>query len=131
MLRVALRRTLWAIPTLFGISLVVFFVTTLIPDPVAAALPPQLDAAASDRSAETILTERRRAHFLDLPRFVNSHPEDVRSRTEADVRRLVDGGRAFAERPRTRRASSAASAALRSRTCSPGSRSSSRACAGG
>ncbi len=91
MLRVALRRTLWAIPTLFGISLVVFFVTTLIPDPVAAALPPQLDAAASDRSAETILTERRRAHFLDLPRFVNSHPEDVRSRTEADVRCLVDG----------------------------------------
>jgi peptide/nickel transport system permease protein len=90
MLRVALRRTLWAIPTLFGISLVVFFVTTLIPDPAATFIPSQLHGAFADRSAEDILTARRRSHFLDLPRFVNPHPEDVRSRAEADIRQLAD-----------------------------------------
>jgi len=91
MLRLALRRLLWAIPTLVGISLVVFFVTTLIPDPAASLLSSQLAAIGTDKSAEDILTARRRAHFLDLPRFVNPHPEDVRSRAEGDVQRLADG----------------------------------------
>ena len=33
MLAFALRRAIWAIPTLFGVSLVVFLLTTLLPDP--------------------------------------------------------------------------------------------------
>jgi ABC-type dipeptide/oligopeptide/nickel transport system permease component len=99
MLRLALRRTLWAIPTLVGITLVVFFVTTLIPDPVAALLPSQVPSPAAggppvDRSVADILTARRRAHFLDLPRFINTHPEDVRSRAEGDLRAIVEGAAA-------------------------------------
>jgi peptide/nickel transport system permease protein len=90
MLRVALRRILWAIPTLLGISLVVFLVATLIPDPAATTLAPALESAEDDRSAEEILIERRRAHFLDLPRFVNPHPRDVESRATTDVHRILD-----------------------------------------
>ncbi len=84
---------LWAIPTLVGITLVVFFVTTLIPDPVASLVPsPAADPTSrADRSALDILTARRRAHFLDLPRFINPHPEDVQSKAEADVRCIVAG----------------------------------------
>ena len=91
MLRVALRRMLWAIPTLFGISLVVFFVTTLIPDPAASGLTTLLQLDRVDRPAASILAARRRAHFLDLPRFVNPHPEDVESKAQADVEALVLG----------------------------------------
>jgi peptide/nickel transport system permease protein len=90
MLRVALRRILWAIPTLIGISLVVFFVTTLIPDP-AASLLTKVDP--QDRSAAGIQAARRRAHFLDLPRFVNPHPVDVRAKSLADVDCLARGVR--------------------------------------
>lgn len=92
MLRVALRRSLWAIPTLVGISLVVFFVTTLIPDPAGSLLPSQVGLARTDRLSEELVTARRRAHFLDLPRFLNPHPQDVRSRAAADVKSLVDDG---------------------------------------
>jgi ABC-type dipeptide/oligopeptide/nickel transport system permease component len=89
MLRVALRRTLWAIPTLVGISLVVFFVTTLIPDPATAVLSARADAASVDPALRDTLAARRRAHFLDMPRFVNAHPEDVRSRAEACVHQIA------------------------------------------
>src|SRR5580704_5835308 len=92
MLRVALRRMLWAIPTLFGISLVVFFVTTLIPDPADAQLLSETASSLTDAPGEDAITERRREHFLDLPRFLNPRPEDVRSRAEADVRAIVSGG---------------------------------------
>jgi peptide/nickel transport system permease protein len=90
MLRYALRRTLWAIPTLFGVSLVVFFVTTLIPDP-AEDLTLDYGAAilASDPSAFDAIEEQRRSRFLDLPRFFNAEPKDVRSRAEAAVAHLV------------------------------------------
>ena len=90
MLRVALRRMLWAIPTLFGISLVVFFVTTLIPDPTASLAASQLGITGTDPLAEELVNARRRAHFLDLPRFLNPHPADVRSHAEADVQILAD-----------------------------------------
>jgi len=83
MLRVALRRILWAIPTLFGISLVVFFVTTLIPDPASAA---------HEAERRDPLSDPRRAQFKDLPRFLNPHPADVRSRAEADVVLIAAGG---------------------------------------
>ena len=41
MLRYVLRRILWAIPTLFGVSLVVFTITTFLPDPLAAVSAPE------------------------------------------------------------------------------------------
>jgi ABC-type dipeptide/oligopeptide/nickel transport system permease component len=69
MLRYALRRVLWAIPTLLATSLVLFFVTTLAPDPVPTSAG---STAAGD--------DARRARFLDLPRFLNSDPQDVRTR---------------------------------------------------
>jgi ABC-type dipeptide/oligopeptide/nickel transport system permease component len=90
MLRYALRRTLWAIPTLFGISLVVFFVTTLVPDP-AADLPRRAAAlVAADPSAYDALEEQRRRRFLDLPPAFNGHPDDVRTRALAAMRHVAD-----------------------------------------
>src|ERR1700722_11333176 len=79
MLRYALRRVLWAIPTLLATSLVLFFVTTLAPDP-----PPGPDDSAGE--------EMRRARFADLPRFVNTHPADVESRVATAVNALAAGG---------------------------------------
>ncbi len=78
MLRYALRRVLWWIPTLLATSLVLFLVTTLAPDPIAPG----------ER-------EVRRSQFYDLPRFVNSDPNDVRSNTRAALSLLeTDGGAA-------------------------------------
>src|SRR5580692_6758852 len=72
MVRHALRRLLWAIPTLLATSLVLFFVTTLAPDPA-----PGVD--------DPVAEEARRERFVDLPRFVNMHPQDVVSRAAAAV----------------------------------------------
>ncbi len=66
MLRYAIRRILWAIPTLLATSLVLFLVTTLAPAPTAGDDP--------------FVDEAYRGQFLDVPRFVNTHPQDVRSR---------------------------------------------------
>jgi peptide/nickel transport system permease protein len=74
MVRHALRRLLWALPTLFATSLVLFFVTTLAPDPVSRQ---------SGKDGGPELEQTRRARFLDLPRFINPVPEDVRSRAAA------------------------------------------------
>ena len=76
MLRYALRRILWSIPTLIATSLVIFFVTTLAPDPASPGAMHDASAPASDPRVE----KARRARFLDLPRFVNPDPQDVRSR---------------------------------------------------
>ncbi len=89
MLRYALRRVLWAIPTLIATSLVLFFVTSLAPDP----------AALRDRSSGSrLLEEARRSRFLDLPRFLNTDPHDVRSRAREAMSRVAagDAGRAAA-----------------------------------
>lgn len=72
MFRYALRRILWAIPTLLATSLVLFLVTTLAPAPKAATEDPLED-------------EGLRARFLDLPRFFDSDPPDVRTRTAQAV----------------------------------------------
>ncbi len=105
MLRYALRRTLWAIPTLFGASLLVFFVTTLIPDPVgerfAAYVAEHSPLAKVDPSTLDAMEERRRALFLDLPRFFNPHPVDVKVRAEmavADLARASDDATVSARR---------------------------------
>jgi peptide/nickel transport system permease protein len=89
MLRYALRRILWAIPTLFGVSLFVFFVTTLIPDPAGRSRLPSSILSPRDPSGFDAVEEKRRAHFLDLPRFFNTHPMDVEARANLAVAHLV------------------------------------------
>jgi ABC-type dipeptide/oligopeptide/nickel transport system permease component len=87
MLAFALRRAIWAIPTLFGVSLMVFLLTTLLPEPevdVPAGAPGSTDLAARLR-----VDELRRARFLDLPRFLNVSPRDVRSRVDECVGHIV------------------------------------------
>jgi ABC-type dipeptide/oligopeptide/nickel transport system permease component len=84
MLRFAIRRILWAIPTLFGISVVVFFITTLLPDPAASSF-----ARGGDVDSIRATEELRRARFLDLPRFFNSAPPDVASRADDAIEHIV------------------------------------------
>jgi peptide/nickel transport system permease protein len=95
MLAFALRRAIWAIPTLFGVSLVVFLLTTLLPDPEA-------DAAieANDVTARVRLDELRRARFLDLPRLVNVSPRDVRKTVDDCITHMIadDTDAPFCER---------------------------------
>jgi peptide/nickel transport system permease protein len=86
MLRYALRRALWAVPILFGVSLLVFFVTTLIPDPIGRATH---SIVQGDSSTDLALEERRRSHFLDLPRFFNPRPKDVVARAREAVSHIV------------------------------------------
>jgi peptide/nickel transport system permease protein len=90
MLRYALRRVLWAIPTLLATSLVLFFVTTLAPDPA----PGPEDSAGE---------EARRSRFVDLPRFVNTDPQDVEFRAHAAVAEVASGGVDVAAGARTLR----------------------------
>ena len=94
MLAFALRRAIWAIPTLFGVSLVVFLLTTLLPDPEADA-----EIAANDVIARIRLDELRRARFLDLPRLVNVDPRDVRATVDECTAHIVadDADAAFCE----------------------------------
>jgi ABC-type dipeptide/oligopeptide/nickel transport system permease component len=84
MLAFALRRAIWAIPTLFGVSLVVFLLTTLLPDPEAEA-----PIAPGDVAARIRLQELRRARFLDLPRLLNVAPHDVRTTVEECTAHIV------------------------------------------
>jgi peptide/nickel transport system permease protein len=95
MLAFALRRAIWAIPTLFGVSLVVFVLTTLLPDPEA-----EVTIAPTDVDGRLRLAELRRARFLDLPRLVNVAPRDVRVTVEECTAHFVadDGDAAFCER---------------------------------
>ena len=91
MFRYVLRRVFWAIPTLFGVSLVVFLVTTLMPDPAGEDPDATLALLELDPVRFDALDEKRRLHFLDLPRFINARPDDVRSRAEAAFAHLVAG----------------------------------------
>src|SRR5690349_1323667 len=84
MLAFALRRAIWAIPTLFGVSLVVFLLTTLLPDPET-----EIAVARGDVAARIRVDELRRARFLDLPRFLNTSPKDVRTVVEQCVAHVV------------------------------------------
>jgi ABC-type dipeptide/oligopeptide/nickel transport system permease component len=78
MLRYALRRVLWAIPTLLATSLVLFFVTTLAPDP-----------APDD--GDPLAQQARRSRFIDLPRFFDTDPQDVVSRARAAMAHVAAG----------------------------------------
>jgi peptide/nickel transport system permease protein len=70
-LRFALRRLLWVVPSVLGVSIVAFLVLSL-------AVPRD----GLDR-AET------RDRYLDLPRFFNLSPADVRTRTLAAIEAFV------------------------------------------
>ena len=98
MLAFALRRAIWAIPTLFGVSLVVFLLTTLLPDPEAETA---VDARTEPEAIALRLRidEIRRARFLDLPRLVNVSPRDVRTTVEECTAHIVaeDADRGFCE----------------------------------
>ncbi len=61
MLRYAFRRILWAVPTLMGLSVLAFVLTSLIPAG-ALGVDPSLEVA------------RSRQMFLDLPYFINEAP---------------------------------------------------------
>jgi ABC-type dipeptide/oligopeptide/nickel transport system permease component len=87
MLRYALRRVLWSIPTLIATSLVIFFVTTLAPDPAAPRDPGSANGSERGRRFE----EARRARFLDLPRLINTNPQDVRSRAGEALSHVAAG----------------------------------------
>jgi ABC-type dipeptide/oligopeptide/nickel transport system permease component len=88
-LRYAIRRILWGIPTLIGVSLLVFFLTSLLPDPGGDTAEARAEILARDPSAYDALDERRRDRFLDLPRFFNPQPADVRSRSAEAIDHLV------------------------------------------
>lgn len=89
MLRYAIRRLLWGIPTLIGVSLLVFFLTSLLPDPGGDSPQARAEIWARDPSAFDAIEERRRERFLDLPRFFNPQPEDVRVRADDAMEHLI------------------------------------------
>lgn len=90
MLGHALRRLLWTFPALVGISLVTFLFLSYVPDRTDDPA-----YAASIGAAE--LARQRRERFLDLPRFLNLTPGDVRERAEALVLAITAGGPGAAE----------------------------------
>jgi len=87
MLRHALRRLLWIVPTLIGVTLASFALLSYLPDP--ADDPALLGTLSAEQ-----LASLRRARFLDLPRFFNERPLDVTRRVEqalARIRTDIDG----------------------------------------
>lgn len=85
MLAFAIRRAIWALPTLFGVSLVVFLLTTLLPDPAEGA------ATGADAVTRARVEELRRTRFLDLPRFVNPAPKDVAAKVDECTAHVAGG----------------------------------------
>lgn len=79
----AVRRLLWFLPTLVGITVLSFLFLSFVPD---------LTDDPIYRSALTRaqITAHRRERFLDLPRFFNFSPRDVRSRAVEAVRDIVE-----------------------------------------
>ena len=85
MLAHALRRLLWTIPALIGVSLITFLFLSYVPDPTD-------DPAFAARTAPAELDRLRRERFLDLPRLFNASPRDVRARAEEIVAAIDRGG---------------------------------------
>jgi len=82
MLRHALRRLLWIVPILIGVTLTSFALLSFVPDP---ADDPAVIATLSPDQA----TELRRSRFLDLPRFFNERPVDVVARVDEALTHLA------------------------------------------
>lgn len=85
MLRHALRRLLWLVPTLVALTLASFALLSFVPDPAD-------DRELAHELGEERVQELRRQRFLDLPRFFNPRPIDVRSRAEEIAKRLASEG---------------------------------------
>src|SRR5689334_12676141 len=85
MLGHALRRMLWSLPALIGISIVTFLFLSYVPDPTD-------DPAVVATLASGELARLRRERFLDLPRFLNVAPRDARERADAMIDAVTQGG---------------------------------------
>src|SRR6266851_1279355 len=81
MLRHALRRLLWIVPILIGVTLTSFALLSYVPDP---AKDPAVIATLSPEQA----VELGRTRFLDLPRFFNERPADVVARVDEALAHL-------------------------------------------
>jgi ABC-type dipeptide/oligopeptide/nickel transport system permease component len=81
MLRHALRRLLWIVPILIGVTLASFALLSYLPDP--ADDPALLGTLTAEQ-----LASLRRTRFLDLPRFFNQKPLDVAGRVEQALLRI-------------------------------------------
>ncbi len=85
-MRLALRRVLLAIPTLFGISLLTFALVNLAPgEPTAATGDSGLRSTAVTREAAENV---RRTYGLDLPVFLNFDVQDRGKRTRRSLAEL-------------------------------------------
>jgi ABC-type dipeptide/oligopeptide/nickel transport system permease component len=92
MLRHALRRLLWIVPILIGVTLTSFALLSYVPDPA------EDPAVTATLGAEHAL-ELKRSRFLDLPRFFNEKPLDVVGRVDEALAHLAADD-AFAEAAR-------------------------------
>ena len=68
-----------------GVSIITFLFLSYVPDPTDD--PEVARVLAADE-----LTRLRRERFLDLPRFINTNPRDVRARAEDALAALAAGG---------------------------------------
>src|SRR5882724_11890365 len=82
MLRHALRRLLWIVPILIGVTLTSFALLSYVPDPAD-------DPAAAPSLGGEHALELRRSRFLDLPRFFNERPLDVVGRVDDALAHLA------------------------------------------
>ncbi len=85
MLRHALRRLLWTLPTLVGVTVLTFLFLSYVPDRTDDP------ATARELGPERVLAERRE-RFLDLPRFFNPMPRDVHLRASDAARAIAEDG---------------------------------------
>ena len=85
LLRHAFRRALWVLPTLALVSVVTFLFLSYVPD--ATEDPRIARSLGPERVAEL-----RRERFLELPRFFNPAPRDVRVRAAEAVAAVAAGG---------------------------------------
>lgn len=66
-----LKRFLWLIPTLFGITLITFFIIKLAPgDPVELKMQAASGMIKSEQMAKEVIEETRRLYGLDKPIYV-------------------------------------------------------------
>ncbi len=89
MLRYAIRRAFWAIPTLFAISVVVFLLASLVPEPTEPQGDARTELLRHDPRGFDAIAEARRERFLDVPRFFNTAPRDMRSVVDDCVMHLA------------------------------------------
>lgn len=83
MLAIFLRRLLWLIPTLFAVSLLTFLLFSFVPEE---------GAGGGETGSAGDVEALRREQFLDLPRFVNQSPLDVRARASIAAQQVAGGG---------------------------------------